>query len=184
MMEHQQQLLLCSDQQEETKQSETDEWRTDEWRTKRSNAEKDKERSVVERDDIETVDEESDDTDVKKWIIVQDRFDHKQYTSLLQEVEYLKGMVVEMHKLMMIQGENVERIGSNVDSMNASVIFVSREISLMKNSKVTQSKLAYLRDYLVPTLRLAGTYTPILMLMASKAGFTMSTLSYLFFKLF
>ena len=134
--------------------------------------------------DIEVLDEEEDFTrpkegDEQKWLIVREIIDYKNHNNLLKEVEYLKNMVIDMNKLMITQNENINRLGYNVDKMNDSMIFVSKEISLIRGNKYS-----YIKDYLFPALRLVGTYTPFIMLMASKTGIASSTLSFLFFKIF
>lgn len=138
--------------------------------------------------DIQVLDEDDEFTqpkegDERKWIIVREVIDYKRHNELLKEVEYLKGMVIEMHRLMITQNENVNRLGDNIDKMNESVIFVSKEISSIKGSK-TYSSYSYIKNYLFPALRLAGTYTPFIMLMSSKTGIASSVLSFLFCRIF
>ena len=135
-------------------------------------------------EEIDDIDQPLKDGDEKKWIIVNDVIDHKRHCDLLKEVEYLKSMVIEMHKLMMTQNENVNRLGDNVDKMNESMILVSKEIGNIKSAKIPYTKYTYMKDYLFPVLRIAGTYTPFIMLLSAKTGIASSILSFLFFRIF
>jgi len=123
-------------------------------------------------------------SDDKKWLVVNEMIDHKRHNDLLKEVEYLKNMVIDMHKLMVMQNENIHRLGDSVGKMNESVILVSKDISVMKCIKIPYNKYSYIKDYLFPALRLAGTYTPFIVLLAAKTGIASSTLSFLFFRIF
>ncbi|MDD4930708.1 MAG: hypothetical protein PHG66_00950 [Candidatus Colwellbacteria bacterium] len=147
------------------------------------------EQLLIDHTEIEVLDEiddldDSNTGDERKWLIVNEVIDHKRHCDLLKEVEYLKSMVIDMHKLMVIQNENVNRLGDNVDKMNESMILVSNEISTIKGVKIPYSKYSYIKDYLFPVLRLAGTYTPFIMLMSAKTGIASSVLSFLFFRIF
>lgn len=138
--------------------------------------------------ELETMDEMDDSVfpeDDKKWIIVHDRIDPKQFNDLLKEVEYLKSMVIEMHRLMVTQNENISRIGDNVGKMNENMVFVSKEIGFIRGgTNINLGKYTYVKDYLFPALRIAGTYTPFLMILTAKTGIASTTLSFLFSKIF
>lgn len=142
----------------------------------------------VDQQDIEILDEEEDfinpnEGSEKKWLMVRDDVDYKKHNELLKEVEYLKNIVIEMHRLMITQNETINKVGDNVDKMNESMIFVSKEINSIKN-KPSYNKYSYVKDYLFPALKLAGTYTPFLMLMSAKTGIASSVLSFLFCRIF
>lgn len=132
----------------------------------------------IDTNDIKNIDDTNntndiDDTNDDQWLIVKD--DPKKYNDLIKEVEYLKLMVIDMHKLMVVQNENVNRLGDTVDKMNENVSIYSRGI--LKESSDTY---AYIKTYLFPALKLAGTYTPLIMLLTTKTGLASSTISFIF----
>lgn len=109
--------------------------------------------------------------DENKWVIVKEGVDYKRHTDLLREVENLKIIVIEMHKMMNDQNENICKIGENMEQM--------------KRFKGTyRHKDCYIRDYLFPALRIAGAYTPFIMLLSAKTGLATSAIRFLLSKFF
>ena len=139
-----------------------------------------------EEEQLEVCDEMDDflspSKDEKKWLIVNNSIDPKKYNDLLHEVESLKSIIIEMHKLMMIQNENISKIGDNIDRMDVNMEFVTKELLILRDSRES-NKYSLLRDYLFPALKVAGTYTPFLMVLSSKTGMTYSMVCFLLSKI-
>jgi hypothetical protein len=105
--------------------------------------------------------------DENKWVIIKDGDDYKRHTELIREVENLKSIVIEMHKMMIDQNENISKIGENME--------------LMKSFRGNyRGKYCYIRDYLFPALRIAGAYTPFIVLLSTKTGIASSVIRFLF----
>ena len=119
--------------------------------------------------------ENEDDQNDDQWLIIKE--DPKKYNDLIKEVEYLKTMVIDMHKLMVIQNENVNRLGTTVDKMNDNVSSIHSRNILLKESGGTYT---YMKTYLFPVVKLAGTYSPLIMLLTAKTGLASSTVSFIF----
>lgn len=110
-------------------------------------------------DDVEAIIEGEEDNDLthKKWLIVKERTCPQDYTSLLKEVESLKNMIIELNILLVNQSETIGK-------MNDNMIVISKEIIR------SRSTFYYIKSYLFPVLKLAGTYSSFILLLSSNTG--------------
>lgn len=87
---------------------------------------------------------------------------------LLKEVDELKQLVYKIHQVILIQNETIERLGGNVENINHSLKKINGELDRMKKDGIIKSRLAYIRDYILPFVSILNTCSPLLMLMGAK----------------
>lgn len=90
---------------------------------------------------------------------------------LLKEIDDLKQVVFKIHQLILIQNETIERLGGNVEHINHSLKKINGELDKMKREGVIQTRLSYIRDYVVPFFSMLSTFSPLIMVMGLRGFF-------------
>lgn len=121
------------------------------------------------------------DREGSKWIVVQD-IDHKKYNELLHEIECLKSMIIDLHTILLLQNEGVDKSNNNILFIKEKINSVNCDINAMKTSQEKQSRFGYIRDYVFPAIGMVTVNYPIFWLAGPKTGIMASTLGYMLWK--
>lgn len=135
---------------------------------------------TIDKKEMVTIDNECI-RDENKWIVVQD-IDPKKYNELLHEIESLKSMIIDLHSIVLLQNEGVDKSNNNIMFIKEKINSVNCDINSMKTSQQNQSKFGYIRDYVFPTIGMITVNYPVFWILGPKTGMIASTLSYMLWK--
>lgn len=124
----------------------------------------------------EVVFEKDEDEHKEKWIVVD------KHDEILKEMEMLKSMMVDLHQIIHLQSEGVNKITDTIETINDRVQKVDNELHSIKDSQVNSTRFGYIRDYVFPIVGAASLNYPIFWVFGPKTGMIASTLSYLMWK--
>lgn len=117
--------------------------------------------------------------DENKWIVMGD---NKKYNELLHEIESLKTMIIDLHTIIVLQNEGVDKSSSNIMVIKDKINGLNKTIDTMKSSQENQTKYGYIRDYVFPAISMITVNYPIFWVLGPKTGMIASTLSYMIWK--
>ena len=137
--------------------------------------------SLIEDKLLQLNDDENND-DEKKWIIVHQDIDPKKYNELLREIESLKSIILDIHHVVSVQSEGVDKVSNIISSTKNTIDKVNKELNDMKDAQISSSRFGCIKDYVFPVIGMISVNYPVFWLMGPKTGMIASTLSYMIWK--
>lgn len=105
------------------------------------------------------------------------------YNQLLQEISSLKTIVVDLHHIIQLQSETIDKVNNKIETTIDKIENVNMEIIDMKECQNNSAKFGYVKDYIIPTIGMISVNYPVYWLLGPKTGIIASTVSYMVWKI-